>query len=179
MTDSGRTVYGGGGITPDEKYLPPPMDRLEASLYRDGLFNFTRSYFAKHTNPLPKGWMPNEAIVTDLHDYLLDKKVSFTEVDFTKDHDWIKRYLTSEMYTYAFNVDESDRVFAQTRSGSGAGGGSNAQGGFLAARRPKGDWPAHGAGPKAPSRPLRRPGTRVCIRHLRSSSWTRADNTAT
>ena len=23
MTDSGRTVYGGGGITPDEKYEPP------------------------------------------------------------------------------------------------------------------------------------------------------------
>jgi carboxyl-terminal processing protease len=114
MTDSGRTVYGGGGITPDEKYATPTMDRLEASLYRDGLFNFTRAYFSKHPSDLPKGWMPDEAVINQLHDYLLDKKVAFTEADFTKDHDWIKRWLTKEMYTYAFNVDVSDRVFAET-----------------------------------------------------------------
>jgi len=114
MTDSGRTVYGGGGITPDEKYVTPTLDRLEASLFRDGLFNFTRAYFSKHTEPLPQGWMPGEPIIGELHDYLQTKKVPFTEAEFTKDHDWIKRYLTREMYTYAFNVDESDKVFAKT-----------------------------------------------------------------
>ena len=25
MTDSGRTVYGGGGIAPDEKYVPEKL----------------------------------------------------------------------------------------------------------------------------------------------------------
>jgi carboxyl-terminal processing protease len=114
MTDSGRTVYGGGGITPDEKFQSPKMDGLEISLNRDGLFNFTRAYFVKHASALPKGWMPGEDVINDLHDYLLSKKVNFTEAEFTKDHDWIRRYLTKEMYTYAFNVDESDRVFAQT-----------------------------------------------------------------
>ena len=39
---------------------------------------------------------------------------TFTEAEFTKDHDWIKRYLAKEMYITAFNVDESDRMFAQT-----------------------------------------------------------------
>ena len=29
------------------------------------------------------------------------------------DQEWIKRYLTKEMYVWAFNKDESDRVFAQ------------------------------------------------------------------
>jgi len=90
------------------------MDGLEISLNRDGLFNFTRAYFVTHTNALPKGWMPGEDVINELHDYLLNKKVNFTEAEFTKDHDWIRRYLTKEMYTYAFNVDESDRVFAQT-----------------------------------------------------------------
>ena len=28
--------------------------------------------------------------------------------------DWIRRFLAKEMYIYAFNVDESDRIFAQT-----------------------------------------------------------------
>ena len=28
MTDSGRTVYGGGGITPDEKYEPAKLQQV-------------------------------------------------------------------------------------------------------------------------------------------------------
>jgi len=114
MTDSGRTVYGGGGITPDEKYVSSKLDGLEISLNRDGLFSFTRAYFASHPSTLPKGWMPSDATIAELHDYLISKKVKFNDAQFTKDHDWIRRYLTKEMYTYAFNVDESDRVFAQT-----------------------------------------------------------------
>ena len=114
MTDSGRTVYGGGGITPDEKYLAPRMDSFEVELYRNGLFSFTRSHFAKHTERLPQGWMPDNALLEELHDYLLDKGFKFTERQFTGDHDWIKRYLAREMYIWAFNVDDSDRVFAMT-----------------------------------------------------------------
>ena len=55
MTDSGRTVYGGGGITPDEKYETPALDRLETQLFRDGLFNFTRAYFASHSRHPAQG----------------------------------------------------------------------------------------------------------------------------
>ncbi len=114
MTDSGRRVYGGGGITPDEKYATPKMDRLEAQLYRSGLFNFTRVYFSKHPGSLPQSWMPDEAVINDLHDWLLANHYNFTEKEFTGDHDWIRRYLAKEMYIYAFNVDESDRMFART-----------------------------------------------------------------
>ena len=114
MTDSGRTVYGGGGITPDEKYDVPRMDPFEVELFRSGLFNFTRQYFSKHSTSLPKGWMPDEAVMNDLHDYLLAHGTKFTEAQFTLDHDWIKRYLAREMYITAFNVDESDKVFART-----------------------------------------------------------------
>src|SRR5215472_5431732 len=46
MTDSGRTVYGGGGITPDEKYTAPKPDRMQSEFLRkDAFFNFTRTYF--------------------------------------------------------------------------------------------------------------------------------------
>ncbi|HUB34366.1 MAG TPA: S41 family peptidase [Bryobacteraceae bacterium] len=114
MTDSGRRVYGGGGITPDEKYVEPKIDKLEIQLSRTGLFNFTRAYFSKHSANLPKNWMPDENVIEGLHEYLLKNDVKFTEKEFTADHDWIKRYLAREMYIYAFNVDESDRMFAQT-----------------------------------------------------------------
>jgi carboxyl-terminal processing protease len=114
MTDSGRRVYGGGGITPDEKYESPKLDHLQIDLLRTSLFTFSRAWFVKHRDPLPKGWMPSEQILEELHEYLLTTNVKFTEAEWTQHHDWIRRYLAKEMYIHGFNVDESDRMFAQT-----------------------------------------------------------------
>jgi carboxyl-terminal processing protease len=114
MTDSGRTVYGGGGITPDEEYKTPSLDPLEAELYRNSLFSFTRWYFSKHSSKLPAGWVPDQPVIESLRDYLLDRKVDFKDTDFMVDQDWIKRQLTKEMYIYAFDVDASDKIFAET-----------------------------------------------------------------
>src|SRR5215831_7861496 len=98
MTDGGRTVYGGGGITPDEKWEQPKLDRLEAELYRFGLFDFTRWYFGSRSTSLPKGWMPDDQVLTELHDFMqrraAEKNMTpFPEADFVKDRDWIRRYL--------------------------------------------------------------------------------------
>ena len=114
MTDSGRTVYGGGGITPDEEFKTPKLDPLERELYRSDLFSFTRWYFSRHTSKLPAGWLPDQQVLESLHDYLVDHKVDFKETDFMIDQDWIKRQLTKEMYLYAFDVDASDKIFAKT-----------------------------------------------------------------
>ncbi|MEO8598126.1 MAG: S41 family peptidase [Candidatus Solibacter sp.] len=114
MTDSGRTVYGGGGITPDEKYDTPKLDRMQAELARNGLFDFTRIYFGSHPTSLPKGWMPDDAILGELKAYLRGKGTEISDADFARHHDWIKRYLAKEMYTTAFNVEDSDAMFSRT-----------------------------------------------------------------
>jgi carboxyl-terminal processing protease len=114
MTEGGRTVYGGGGITPDEKYETAKLDRLQVELFRNGLFNFTRSYFGTHSASLPKGWMPDDQMQSELKSYLRGHGTVFTDAEFTKHHDWIRRYLAKEMYTTAFNVDESDAMFSRT-----------------------------------------------------------------
>jgi len=114
MTEGGRTVYGGGGITPDEKYETPVPDKLQITLYRSGLFNFTRSYFGTHPTSLPKDWMPNDDTLSELKTYLQKNGTPVTDAEFARHHDWIRRFLAREMYTAAFNVDESDRMFSQT-----------------------------------------------------------------
>jgi carboxyl-terminal processing protease len=114
MTDSGRTVYGGGGITPDEKVDNPKLDALQTELLRTHLFNFTRVWFSKPGREVPKGWLPDTATLDALHGYLVDKDVKFEETEFLRDRDWIKRYLAKEMYISAFDEDASDRMFAQT-----------------------------------------------------------------
>src|SRR5207244_5227580 len=64
MTDSGRTVYGGGGITPDEKFIPPKANKFQTELLRKyAFFNFTAKYFGTHDTKLPKDWAPDNALM--------------------------------------------------------------------------------------------------------------------
>src|SRR5260221_6914500 len=54
-TDGGRTVYGGGGISPDEKYTPPKYDAFQAQLAKKFAFcNCSKRYFGSHEAKLPK-----------------------------------------------------------------------------------------------------------------------------
>jgi carboxyl-terminal processing protease len=115
MTDSGRTVYGGGGITPDQKYAQPEFDHLMAQLWgKSAFFNFTRYYFGQHTTKLAKGWSPDATTLNEFHDYLLKQNYDFTEAEFAQDTDWIERNLKREMYITAFNLDESQKVAVET-----------------------------------------------------------------
>lgn len=115
MTESGRTVYGGGGITPDEEYRVPALDSLENQLFRTYIFGFSRWYFTKHSKNLPAGWMPGPQVLAELRAWLLDvQHFPFDEAQFKRDEPWITRDLAKEMYVYAFNVYASDQVFAKT-----------------------------------------------------------------
>ncbi|MSV34203.1 MAG: S41 family peptidase [Bryobacterales bacterium] len=115
MTDAGRTVYGGGGITPDEKYEAAKLNKFQIELLRkSGFFNFSAAYFGPKTDArMPKGWEPDENIVNQLHDYLLKNTVEFTEADFTANHQWVKEQLKREMYITAFSWEQSVRVNIQ------------------------------------------------------------------
>jgi carboxyl-terminal processing protease len=111
MTDSGRTVYGGGGITPDEKYETPKLNKFQVSVLRKyGFFAFSAHYFGVNNSKLPKGWEPDENIVNQFHDYLLKNNIEFTEGEFTENHQWIKEQLKREMYITGFSVEDSQRV---------------------------------------------------------------------
>jgi len=114
MTDSGRTVYGGGGISPDEQFVPK-FDHFQTDLARKyALFNFTKHYFGNREAKLPKGWVPDEKILTELHDYLMEQGFKFTEAEWAQDHTWIKESLQREMYLTAFSIDESRRIAVET-----------------------------------------------------------------
>jgi carboxyl-terminal processing protease len=112
MTDAGRTVYGGGGITPDEKFEAPKLNKFQIEVLRKfGLFTFAAAYFGpKQDAHMPKGWEPDEALVNDFHAYLLKNGFEFTEADFTANHDWVKGQLKHEFYITAFSYEQSERV---------------------------------------------------------------------
>jgi len=115
MTDSGRTVYGGGGISPDEKFEVPKAGPLETNLYVKYMFqNYTKHFFSVHKDPLPAGWTFDAAQMADFHSWLQSQKFDFTEANFTKESEAIRRRIQGEIYKSAFNVDESTKYIRAT-----------------------------------------------------------------
>jgi carboxyl-terminal processing protease len=115
MTDSGRTVYGGGGIAPDEKYLPPKLNRFQVELLRQSMFfNFTAKYFGINSTRLPANWEPGQDLENEFHQFLLDSGIPFTEADFAQNHEWVRTRLKREIYAYAFSVDDANRIAIET-----------------------------------------------------------------
>lgn len=126
MTDSGRTVYGGGGITPDERYTcaiitseqpltcstPGKLNKFQiAVLRKNAFFMFSAHYFGPKTNlSLPKGWEPDESVIEQFHNFLMKNNVEFTEAEFTENHMWLKQELKREMYITGFSFEDSQRV---------------------------------------------------------------------
>jgi carboxyl-terminal processing protease len=116
MTDSGRTVYGGGGITPDEKIPTPKLSKFQTDLLfrKYAFFNFSAAYFGGRSAKLPAGWSPDNDVLNQFHDFLLKQKIDFTEADWTENADWIKDQLKREMYITAFSYEASQKVAAET-----------------------------------------------------------------
>src|SRR5580692_3674947 len=99
MTDSGRTVYGGGGISPDEKFEVPKAGALETDLYVKYMFQeYTKHFFSTHKEQLPANWNFDAAQMTELHSWLQGQKYEFSEANFTKEYEAIRRRMQGEIY---------------------------------------------------------------------------------
>jgi len=112
MTDSGRTVYGGGGITPDEKYTVPKLNKFQIQMLRKyAFYDFSAKYFAaRQSTTLPKGWEPDEKLVNDFHDFLMKANIPFTDAEFAENHDWVKQQLKHELAITGYGYDESEKI---------------------------------------------------------------------
>jgi carboxyl-terminal processing protease len=114
MTDSGRTVYGGGGIAPDEKFPPQTINTFQRRVvpfpYPGEFFHFGSLYFGADKPQLPQGWSPDEALVQRFHDYLRKQGMNFTDKEFSENRTWVEEGLKSELYARAFDKRSADRL---------------------------------------------------------------------
>jgi carboxyl-terminal processing protease len=113
LTDSGRTVYGGGGITPDEKIDVPDLNRYQISLLGHyAFFNFSKHYIATHT--LSRDFVVDDAILEQFKDYLKANQIDSTDADMTPVTDWVKSNIKAELYTSQFGQLEGLKVRAES-----------------------------------------------------------------
>src|SRR5438270_11540238 len=101
LTDSGRTVYGGGGITPDVKIQPQKSNRFEDELLQHyAFFNFARHYVVNHQPT--KSFEADDAVMQDFRKFLDQEKIAYTEADLLQNSDWLHSTIKSEIFIDAF-----------------------------------------------------------------------------
>ena len=111
LTDSGRTVYGGGGITPDEKIEPPTTNRFQDELvYKDVFFHFAPVYVATHT--VDKNFQVDDAVLNEFKKYFTSQNVDWTDADINGVSDWIKAQIKRDIFTIQFGQLSGLRVIA-------------------------------------------------------------------
>jgi carboxyl-terminal processing protease len=111
LTDAGRTVYGGGGITPDEKIESPKNSHFqETLLYKDAFFHFAPVYLANRT--VDKNFQVDAAVLAEFKKYLTSQNIAWTEADLNGVMDWVKIGIKDKIFTIQFGQLQGLRVRA-------------------------------------------------------------------
>jgi carboxyl-terminal processing protease len=96
MTDSGRTVYGGGGITPDEKIESTKSNRFQDEVgYQYTFFHFAPHYMATHA--IDKDFQVDDAVMNDFKQFLTSMNIPFTEKDINDNQEWLKNNIRADL----------------------------------------------------------------------------------
>lgn len=112
LTDSGRTVYGGGGITPDESIPDMKANDFQGNLLQHyAFFNFSKHYLATHT--VSKDFVVDDAVLQDFKNFLKSQQINYTDADIAGVSDWVKESIKSELFTSQFGELEGMKVRAE------------------------------------------------------------------
>jgi carboxyl-terminal processing protease len=117
LTDSGRQVYGGGGITPDVAVASPkPNDFQESLLRRDVFFPFEGSvgnfttYFLGTKPQINRDFEVNDSVLAAFRRYLDKQNIGYTSADIAANRDWIERQIKKEAFISVFGLPTGDEV---------------------------------------------------------------------
>src|SRR6266496_3384523 len=111
-TDTGRVVYGGGGITPDVLVKQAPLTRTTQLLeVRSAIFNYGVEYAAKHPE-VGKDLVISPQIIEDFVRYAADKDIASLDdirqaIDKPNDRKYLERALKAEIVAAKFGFDAS------------------------------------------------------------------------
>src|SRR5690349_22147201 len=113
LTDSGRTVYGGGGITPDVSVPTPKSNHFQEQLLQHyAFFNFAKHYTVTHQ--VSKSFEVDDNVMQEFRKFLDQEKVPYTETDLAQNNEWVRSNLKSEVFIDAFGQDEGLKVRAES-----------------------------------------------------------------
>jgi len=111
FTDAGRTVYGGGGINPDEKIESPKSNHFQDTLlYKDVFFHFAPIYLSNRT--VDKNFQVDAAVLAEFKKFLTSQSIPYTEADLNGVMDWLKIGIKDKIVTIQFGQSQGLRTRA-------------------------------------------------------------------
>lgn len=131
-TDTGRAVYGGGGIEPDIKVETPTFNNTQANIWTSGLFMFVRELMAGRVaavanfkrdaiefdhQPRAGEFVINDEIMKAYREFMSDflyknqdTGVTMKAVD--EHFEWARKKIREEVLIAAYGVDTQKRMMA-------------------------------------------------------------------
>jgi carboxyl-terminal processing protease len=110
LTDGGREVYGGGGITPDvqvpEEELNPAQKRLTAHA---AFFNFGKYYLGIYQT-VPRDFQVNDQVMDDFRRFLAKEHIPLSGQDIQQNLDYIRSRIRVQLVTAIYGQTEGDRL---------------------------------------------------------------------
>ena len=129
-TDTGRTVYGGGGIEPDIKIEAPTINGAQGTIWQTGLFMFVRELVAGRVagaanfkrdaiefdhQPQPGEFIINDQIMKAYREFMADFLAKNQDTGLTmkavdEHFDWSRKKIREEVLSAAYGVDTQKRM---------------------------------------------------------------------
>jgi carboxyl-terminal processing protease len=113
VTDGGRTVYGGDGITPDVRIAAPKTNHFQDTLLQQYVFfDFAQDYISRHV--VGPDFEVTEPLLQEFRRYLTAHKVKFTETELTQNLDWARNNLKAEIISNRFGLQAGLKARAES-----------------------------------------------------------------
>jgi carboxyl-terminal processing protease len=117
LTDTGRQVFGEGGITPDVVLAWPKPDNFEELLERRGVVyplqqtvgDFVRFYLGERPT-ITKDFVVDDAVIGELKKYLTQQHIQFTDAQIDQNLPWLKWEIKREVFITVFGLNAGYKV---------------------------------------------------------------------
>lgn len=113
LTDAGRVVYSGSGITPDAHIDPEMVGYFERDLLNVRAFDRFANRLLRDSDKLPPHWDLDAAALGRFRDFAAQLAVATTDEDFRRAEPFLRRKAKQAVYTAAVHVDEGARANAE------------------------------------------------------------------
>jgi carboxyl-terminal processing protease len=117
LTDTGRQVFGEGGITPDVVVAWPKPDNFEELLERRGVLyplqqtvgDFVRFYLGERPT-ITKDFVADDMVIGEFKKFLTQQHIQFTDAQIEQDLPWLKWEIKREVFITVFGLNAGYKV---------------------------------------------------------------------
>jgi carboxyl-terminal processing protease len=110
LTDGGREVYGGGGITPDVEIPDPKLNPVEEKLSSHGaFFDFGKAYLGVHQT-VARDFQVDEAVLDEFNHYLESTGLQLSDQEMRDNLEFIKNHIRLQLVGVIYGENEAQRI---------------------------------------------------------------------